>query len=182
MHLACGGNTSELSSQLPCLEQALDEAWPEEMAQIHEDARTALHSKIEEVHHIINEHDAQMANAKLDYTRLGEKYDEEVSYPEHVEDKLIHADDKIVRLVTKLLDFVSMTTRSSSLSTKRKADSPPPSDQPTTRASVDGHIAEGPPPAKWAKDDDNPSLPMPLDYDINQWLLSPSKEGPPLTS
>ena len=128
MHLACGGNTSELSSQLPCLEQALDEAWPEEMAQIHEDAQTALHAKIEEVHHIINEHDAQMANAKLDYTRLGEKYDKEVSYREHVKDKLVCVDDKIVHLETKLLNFVSVMTRSSSSSTKRNANSLPPSD------------------------------------------------------
>ena len=40
----------------------------------------------------------------------------------------------------------------------------------------------GPPPAKRAKDDDNLSPPMPTDYDVNQWLSSPSEEGPPLTS
>ena len=50
------------------------------MARIREDMQTALQSKIEEVHCIIDEHDAQMATAKSDYTRLGEKYDEEVSY------------------------------------------------------------------------------------------------------
>ena len=44
------------------------------MARIREDARTALHSEIEEAHRIINEHDAQMAAAKLDYTQLGENY------------------------------------------------------------------------------------------------------------
>ena len=38
VHLAQGGNAGELSSQLPHLDQALDEAWPEEMAQIREDA------------------------------------------------------------------------------------------------------------------------------------------------
>ena len=80
VHLACRGNASELSSQPPCLEQALDEAWPEEMVRIHEDARTALRSEIEEAHCIIGEHDAQMAAAKSDYTRLGEKYNKEVSY------------------------------------------------------------------------------------------------------
>ena len=69
-----------------------------------------------------------MAPAKSDYTRLGEKYDEEVSYQEHVEDKLAHADDKIVRLEMKLLDITSVTMRSSSSSTKRKVDSLPPSD------------------------------------------------------
>ena len=79
-HLAHGGNAGELSSQPPCLEQALDEAWPEEMVRICEDAWTALRSEIEEAHCIINEHDAQMATAKSDYTQLGEKYDEEVSY------------------------------------------------------------------------------------------------------
>ena len=128
VHLAHGGNAGELSSRPPRLEQALDEAWPEEMARIREDARTALHSEIEEAHRIINEHNAQMAAAKSDYTQLGKKYDEEVSYREHVEDKLARVDDKIVRLETKLLDIVSVTTRSSSSSTKRKVDSPPPSD------------------------------------------------------
>ena len=39
-----------------------------------------------------------------------------------------------------------------------------------------------PPPAKRAKDDDDPLPPMPVDYDVDQWLLSPSEEGPPLTS
>ena len=134
------------------------------------------------MHCIIDKHDAQMATAKSDYTRLGEKYDEEVSYCEHIEDKLVRADNKIICLEMKLLDLVSVMTRSSSSSTKRKVDSLPPSDQSTTRASVGGHIAGGPPPAKWAKNDDNPSLPMPPDYDIDQWLLSPSKEGPPLMS
>ena len=42
--------------------------------------RTALRSEIEEAHCIIDEHNAQMATAKLDYTRLGEKYNKEVSY------------------------------------------------------------------------------------------------------
>ena len=32
VHLVCGGNAGELSSWLPRLEQALDEAWHEEMA------------------------------------------------------------------------------------------------------------------------------------------------------
>ena len=80
VHLARGGNAGELSSRPPCLEQALDEAWPEEMARIREDTWTALRSEIEEAHRIIDEHDTQRAAAKLDYTRLGEKYDEEVSY------------------------------------------------------------------------------------------------------
>ena len=182
VHLACGGNTGKLSSQPPHLEQALDEAWPEEMAQIREDVWTALHSEIEEAHCIIDEHDAQMATAKSDYTRLGEKYDEEVSYREHVEDKLILVDDKIVHLKTKLLNLTSVTTRSSLSSTKRKADSPPPSDQSTTRALVGGCTAGAPPPAKWAKDDNDPLLPMPPDYNIDQWLSSLSEEGPPLTS
>ena len=68
VHLACGGNAGKLSSWPPRLEQALDEAWPEEMARIHEDTETALHSEIEEAHRIIDKHDAQMATAKLDYT------------------------------------------------------------------------------------------------------------------
>ena len=68
VHLAHGGNAGELSSQLPRLEQALDKAWPEEMVRIHEDTWTALHSKIEEAHRIINEHDAQMSTAKSYYT------------------------------------------------------------------------------------------------------------------
>ena len=182
VHLARGGNAGELSSRPPHLEQALDEAWPEEMARICEDAQTALHSEIEEAHCIIDEHDVQMAAAKSDYTRLGEKYDEEVSYQEHVEDKLAHTDDKIVHLEMKLLDIVSVMTRSSLSSTKRKADSPPPSDRSTTRASVSGCTAGGPLPAKWAKDDDDPLPPMPMDYNVDQWLSSPSEEGPPLMS
>ena len=152
------------------------------MARIHEDMWTVLHSEIEEAHHIIDEHDTQMAAAKLDYTQLGEKYDEDVSYQEHVKDKLAHVDDKIICLETKLLDITSMTMRSSSLSTKRKVDSPPPSDRSTTLASVSGHTAGGPPPAKRAKDDDDPSPPMPAEYDVDQWLSSPSDEGPSLTS
>ena len=120
------------------------------MVCIREDAQTALCSEIGEAHHIINEHDTQMAAAKSDYTRLGKKYDEEVSYQEHIKDKLTCVDDKIVRLETKPLDITSMMTRSSSSSTKRKADSPPPSDRLTTRASVSGCTAEGPPPAKQA--------------------------------
>ena len=80
VHLARGGNASKLSSWPPCLEKALDEAWPEEMVQIREEARTALRSEIEEAHRIIDKHDTQMATAKSDYTRLGKKYDEEVSY------------------------------------------------------------------------------------------------------
>ena len=50
------------------------------MVQICEDAQTALCSEIKEAHRIIDEHDAQMATAKSDYTRLGKKYNEEVSY------------------------------------------------------------------------------------------------------
>ena len=50
------------------------------MVRICEDTWTALHSEIEEAHCIIDEHDAQMATAKSDYTQLDEKYDEEVSY------------------------------------------------------------------------------------------------------
>ena len=123
-----------------------------------------------------------MATAKSDYTRLGDKYNEEVSYREHIEDKLAQADDKLACLETKLLDFASATTRSSSLSTKRKADSPPPYDRSTTRALVGGRTTGGPPPAKQAKDDDNPPPPMPSDYDVDQWPSSPSEEGPPLTS
>ena len=69
-----------------------------------------------------------MATAKSDYTRLGEKYDKAVSYREHVEDKLVRMDDKTVCLEMKLLDIASTTMRSSSSSTKRKADSLPPSD------------------------------------------------------
>ena len=98
------------------------------MAQIRVDARTAPHSEIEEAHRIIDEHDTQMATAKLDYTRLGEKYDEEVSYQEPVEDKLVHTDEKVVCLEMKLFNFVNATTRSSLSSTKRKVDSPPPPD------------------------------------------------------
>ena len=109
-----------------------------------------------------------MATAKSDYTRLGEKYDEEVSYREHVEDKLIRADEKVVRLETKLFDFVNATTRSSSSSTKRKVDSLPPPDQSTTRASVGGRVAGGPPQAKWAKDDDDLPPPMPADFNVDQ--------------
>ena len=123
-----------------------------------------------------------MAAAKSDYTRLGKKYDEEVSYQEHIKDKLACADDKIVRLETKLLDIASMMTRSSSSSTKRKVDSPPPSDRSTTRASVGGCTAEGPLPAKQAKDDNDPSPCMSVDYDVDQWLSSPPEEGPPLMS
>ena len=123
-----------------------------------------------------------MATAKSDYTRLGKKYDEEVSYREHIEDRLVCADEKVVRLEMKLFDFVNATTRSSSSSTKRKADSPPPPDQSMTRASVSGRVAGGPPPAKQAKDDDDPPPPMPADFDVNQWPSSPSEEGPPLTS
>ena len=39
-----------------------------------------------------------MTAAKLDYNRLGEKYDDEVLYQKHVEDKLTHAEEKIARL------------------------------------------------------------------------------------
>ena len=168
VHLVRGGNAGKLSSQLPCLEQALDKAWPEEMAQICEDAWTALRSEIEEAYCIIDEHDAQMATAKSDYTRLGEKYDEEVSYQEHVEDKLVHVDKKVIHLETKLFDFVNVTTRSSLSSTKRKVDSLPPPDQSTTRASVGGRVAGGPPQAKWAKDDDDLPPPMPADFNVDQ--------------
>ena len=98
VHLAQGGYTSKLSSWLPHLKKALNEAWPEEMAWIREDVQTALRSEIEEAHRIIDKHDAQMATAKLDYTQLGEKYDKEVSYQEHVEDKLSHVDNKIAHL------------------------------------------------------------------------------------
>ena len=51
-----------------------------------------------------------------------------------------------------------------------------------TRVSVGGRTAGGPLPAKRAKDDDDPSPPMPVDYNVDQWLSSPSEEGPPLTS
>ena len=91
-------------------------------------------------------------------------------------------DEKVVCLETKFFDFVNATTRSSSSSTKRKADSPPPPDQLTTRASVSGRVAGGSPPAKRAKDDDDLPLPMPTDFNVDQWPSSPSEEGPPLTS
>ena len=51
-----------------------------------------------------------------------------------------------------------------------------------TRVFVGGRITGGPPPAKQAKDNDDPLPPMPPDYNINQWPLSPSKEGPPKMS
>ena len=51
-----------------------------------------------------------------------------------------------------------------------------------TRVSVSGRTAGGPLPAKQAKDNDDPSPPMPADHDVDQWLSSPSEEGPPLTS
>ena len=105
-----------------------------------------------------------------------------MSYREYVEDKLVQADENVVRLETKLFDFVNAMTRSSSSSTKRKADSPPPPDRSMTRASVGGHVAGGPPPAKWAKDDDDPPPPMPADFNVDQWPLSLSEEGPPFTS
>ena len=87
----------------------------------------ALCSEIEEAHSIINRYDAQMTAAKSDYNRLGEKYDDEVSYQQHVEDKLMHAKDKVTHLQGRVHDLVSSMTRSSSSSTKRKVDSPPPS-------------------------------------------------------
>ena len=40
----------------------------------------------------------------------------------------------------------------------------------------------GPPPAKQAKDDNDPLPPMPSDYDVNQWASSSSEEGPPPAS
>ena len=46
MHLVRGGNAGELSSQLPHLEQALDEAWPEEMAQTCSVAATQTTSRL----------------------------------------------------------------------------------------------------------------------------------------
>ena len=49
-----------------------------------EDVQAALHSEIEEAHGIIDSHDAQMTAAKSDYNRLGDKYDDEVSYQQHV--------------------------------------------------------------------------------------------------
>ena len=99
VHLAQGGNAGELSSRLPNLEHSLNEAWLEQMAHIHEDARAALHSEIEEAHGIIDRHDAKMTAAKLDYNQLGEKHNDEVLYRQHIEDKLMCAEDKVTHLV-----------------------------------------------------------------------------------
>ena len=111
VHLTWGENAGELSSQLPNLEQWLNEAWPEEMACICEDVRAALHSEIEEAHSIIDRHDTQMTAAKLDCNQLGEKYDDEVLYQQHVEDKLAHAEDKVACLQGQVHDLASSTTR-----------------------------------------------------------------------
>ena len=111
MHLAQGGNASKLSSWPPNLENLLDEAWPEEMARIRKDAQAALHSEIEEAHGIVNGHDAQMTATKSDYNQLGEKYNDEVSYWHHVEDKLAHTEDKVTCLQGWVHDLVSLMTR-----------------------------------------------------------------------
>ena len=68
------------------------------MAHIRKDTQAALRSEIEEAHGIIDQHDAQMAAAKSDYNRLGEKYNDEVLYWQHVEDKLACAEEKATRL------------------------------------------------------------------------------------
>ena len=47
---------------------------------------------------------------------------------------------------------------------------------------VGGCITRGPSPAKQAKDNAGLPLPMPSDYDVDQWLSSPSKEEPPPAS
>ena len=87
----------------------------------------AIHSEIEEAHGIIKRHDSQMTAAKSDYNQLGEKYDDEVSYQQHVKDKLTHAENEIACLKDRVHNLVSTVMRSSSSSTKRKVDSPHPS-------------------------------------------------------
>ena len=62
-------------------------------------------------------------------------------------------------------------------STKRKVDSPPPSNQLTIRPLTGARSVEDPPPTKWVKDDDDPPLPFPDRYDADEWSSSVSEEG-----
>jgi len=80
VHLARGGNAGELSSQPPGLGNALDEAWPEEMACIREAAREPLQAELSKAHQIIDRQHDDLAAAKSDYNRLGDKLDEEIAY------------------------------------------------------------------------------------------------------
>ena len=99
-----------------------------------------------------------------------------MSYWQHIEEKLTHAEDKVAHLQGHVHNLVSSMTRSSSLSTKRKADSPPPSNQSMIRPSTGECLVGDPPPAKRVKDNDDP-LPFPDRYDTNEWSLSLSEEG-----
>ena len=68
-------------------------------------------------------------------------------------------------------------TRSSLSSTKRKVDSPPPSNRLTIRPSTGARSVGDSPPAKWVKDNDDPPPPSPHQYNTNEWSLSSSEEG-----
>ena len=67
--------------------------------------------------------------------------------------------------------------RSSSSATKRRADSPPPTEQLMARLSTEKRMAGEPPLAKQVKDDD-PLPPVCALYNIEQWLLAESMELP----
>jgi len=67
VHLAWGGNASELSSRPPGLGNALDEAWPEEMVCICKAAQEPLQAELSEAHQIIDRQHNDLAVAKSDY-------------------------------------------------------------------------------------------------------------------
>ena len=116
----------------------------------------------------------------MDYNRLGNKLDEEVTYWRHIEDKLNRAEEEIACNKGRLRKLGETTTRSSLSATKRRVDSPPLSEQVTAWLSTEKCAAGEPPLAKWAKDDD-PLPPVCASYDVEQWLSCKSMELPCLS-
>ena len=104
------------------LSQALDEVWPEAMTRIHKDAAEQLRNELHTAHQIIEEQTDEIDGLRKDGDKVYTDY--KVERARHLE-----AEESLTRLKGKVKETVGATTRSSSSSTKRKAESLRPRSQ-----------------------------------------------------
>src|SRR6266481_4640940 len=118
-HLTRGANVGELGPRPSSLSQALDKAWPEAMTCICKDADEQLRDELCKAHRIIEEQTDEIDGLRKDGDKIYADYKVEQAC-------CLEAEESLTHLKGKVKETVGVTTRSSSLSTKRKVDSPPP--------------------------------------------------------
>src|SRR6266481_4905505 len=114
-----GANAGELGPCPSSLTQSLDEAWPEAMSRIRKDVDKQLRDELCTAHRIIEEQTDEIEGLRKDSDKVYADYKVERACR-------LEAEESLTRLKGKAKETVGAMTRSSSSSTKRKADSPPP--------------------------------------------------------